>query len=165
MAEGFHAAFWFAGFLGLYLLLAGTVSVTEAGAGAAVASATTGFVLARRQAADRAVALPLPPAHAVLRPLGALLSDTLRVGAVLARALVQPQSGQEARQPFRPGDDTAEEAGRRGLATLLLSLAPNGFVLDVPPAAAAGDGAAVLLHRLAPASRPASPGGDADWPA
>ena len=161
MAEGLRTACWFALSFGLYMLLAGTASATELGAGAAVAAATAGFAFARRRTMERAVALPPPPVRAVLQPLGALAADTVRVGAVLFRALAQPQSGEESRQPFRPGGDAPQEAGRRALATLLLSVAPNGFVLDVPPAAAPRDGDAVLLHRLAPAS----PGGDADWPA
>ena len=92
------------------------------------------------------------------RALIALATDTARVGVVLLRAILRrPQGavGAVVRQPFAGGGETARDAGRRGLVTLLASLAPNGFVLHVP-----GDDDALVLHRLAraPLSR------DQAWP-
>jgi hypothetical protein len=60
------------------------------------------------------------------------------------------------RQPFRQGHDTPQDAGRRGLVTLGISLAPNGYVLSIPDSRNE-----LVLHRLTPAA----PSADRKWPA
>jgi hypothetical protein len=91
-----------------------------------------------------------------------LLTDTVRVGAVLVRTLAGRASNGVARwQAFHPGGRSAVDAGRRALVTVLTSAAPNGFVLDIRPSALPEADHGLLLHRLAPA--PALTG--RDWPA
>ena len=63
--------------------------------------------------------------------------------------------GRTLRQPFRRGGDGPAAAARRALVTLGLSVAPNGYVLEI------GDNQDDLsLHRLSPAL----PRPDPEWP-
>ncbi len=146
------AALAFAAALGGYLLLAGSLTWTEAAAALAVAGAVAGFVAMQTLRQDRPVAAPLPPPRALGAALASLAADTVRVGAALARAVAgRPGDGEARWQAFDPGADSAGDAGRRALVTVLTSLAPNGFVLDIAPSSLPEAGHAMLLHRLAPA--------------
>jgi hypothetical protein len=143
--------------LGCYFLLAGSLAWTEAIAAAPVAVAVAAFVWRQDRLGKRIVALP-PPRRALAAALATLVPDTLRVGAVLARALVErPRGGEAAWQAFRAGGPDAIDAGRRAVVTVLASMAPNGFVLEF---AATGGDHGLLLHRLASAP----PVSGEDWP-
>ena len=146
------------GFAGFYLLLAGSLSRTEliACAGVAVGVAGLATVLHLRQ--ERRLRLSMPPWGAVWRLARAVPLDTTRVGLVLLRTLRRRPEGQLtaiAAQPFLPGSGDAEDAARRALVILGSSLAPNGFVVQLPR-----DAHALCLHRLAAAA----PSRDTRWP-
>ena len=137
--------------LGLYILFAGTVSVTELIAGLVAVTVTAGLLVALRHEPRRSVRAR-PPVRIVLHSTLAVFADSWHVAWVLLRAILR----QVVRQPFRQGGDDAREAGRRGIVVLAASLAPNGYVLHIP-----NKENALVLHRLAPA--PAT--GDREWPA
>jgi len=143
---------------GCYLMLAGNVSWTEGGAGLVVATATGGFVLTRRLQQRRPLALKLPPNRMLVGTLVSLVTDTARVGLAL---LGSRSHGAASWQTFHPNGQNPSDTGRRALVTLLTSLAPNGFVLDLRPSALPEADHGLLLHRLVPAK----PLSDADWPA
>jgi hypothetical protein len=154
----FGAAVWCV-LAACYLLFAGQVSSQEIAAGLVATAPATGFAVLLHRARSRRMRLRAPWFRLVGRPLAALFPDVVRVGLRLLRALWRPPdgaAGMVARQPFRYGDADAGDAGRRGMTTLALSVAPNGYVMNVP----AGDDA-VLMHRLAPAV----PDPDPEWPA
>lgn len=142
-----------------YLLFAGQASVSEMIAGVPAAALATCIALLLRRARSRPLRLRAPWPRVVGRPLASLFPDAVRVGRVLLAALRRRPDGpvgMSSRQPFRHGDDDAADAGRRGLVTLGISLAPNGYVLSIP------DGQDVLLmHRLVPSA----PDSDTEWPA
>ncbi|HWI25579.1 MAG TPA: hypothetical protein VN668_01330 [Stellaceae bacterium] len=138
---------------GLYVVLAGSLETAEL-----VAGVLTGFVavtlsLGLRRAGGRRFRLGAPWLRLVLRTGGAVLSDTTRVGAALARALLAPCQGTVQRQAFAEREPGARGAGRSAFAILLASLAPNGYVIEEQPDH-------LLLHRLVSAR----PSGEADWP-
>ena len=142
---------------GLYLLFAGTVGLTEIGAGLVVVTLATVFTQFLHVGRRRNLRL-VPPIHILWRPLLAVMTDSVRVGGVLLRVLWRRPDGQAgtvARQPFRQGGETAGDAGRRGMTILSASLASNGYVLHIPH----GEDV-MLMHRLA--SVPPSP--DREWP-
>ena len=142
---------------GLYLVLAGSTGVTEIAAGAGATSLATLLIVLVHDKRRRSLVLR-PPPRVLLRSAIALATDSARIGLVLLRAILRRPPGavgSVVRHPFAGGGETARDAGRRGLVTLLASLAPNGFVLHVP-----GGDDGLMLHRLAPA--PLS--GDQDWP-
>lgn len=143
---------------GVYLLLAGQLSGTELLTAGIVAVAFTLLAVVLRLRHDRQVRLPWPPARALLHPLASLLLDSGRVGLMLLRAILRGPagvSGTVSQQPFRRGGRDPRDAGRRALVILGTSLAPNGFVLDLPP-----DEENLLMHRLAPAASSR----DKEWP-
>lgn len=145
--------------LGAYLLLAGAASSTELIAGIPTALAASLFAVLLHHLANRQLTLRAPWLRLLARVARSLVSDSVRVGAVLLHSLWRRPPGavgSQIRQPFRNGDDTPLSAGRRGLVTLGLSLAPNGFVIAMP-----GGEDAILLHRLVPAP----PSDDQIWPA
>jgi hypothetical protein len=141
-----------------YFLFAGQVSTSECSVGLPAAVIATGFAALLHRAQSRRVGLRGPWLRIIARPLADLYPDAIKVGRVLLVTLWrQPKRplGLVIPQPFRHGDDAAGDAGRRGLVTLGMSLAPNGYVLDIP------DGQDVLvMHRLAPAE----PDPDPEWP-
>lgn len=151
------AAVWCVLF-GFYLLCAGTISADEIGAGLVLSTLATAFMGFVQGGRERRLRIA-PPARVLGRPLLGLVTDSVRVGAVLLRAIRHRPDGmlgEVARQPFRQGGETPADAGRRGLVILSASLAPNGYALHIP------DGEDVLvMHRLVPV--PPSP--DRDWPA
>jgi hypothetical protein len=154
----FAIAVWLA-LAGFYLLFVGEVSPTELIAAALATSVATGLgMLLHRSRSRKLLLLRAPWPRLVGRPLAALFPDSVRVGGVLLQALwrrPRGAAGMVMRQPFHPGEASALDAGRRGLVTLGLSLAPNGYVLRIPD-----DRTALLIHRLAPAA----PDANQDWP-
>ena len=73
------AALWIV-FLGLYLLFAAPVSTQELIAGVPSAAAVTGFALLYRRAEERRMDIRTPWLRVMLRALGTLPPDALRVG-------------------------------------------------------------------------------------
>lgn len=145
-------------FFGFYILFAGEASATEIAAGVPAAIAVAGFTVLLHRVAGRPFRLKAPWLRVLAGPLAALLPDAVRVGRVLLRALWRRPPGavgSMVRQPFQKGGEDPASAARRGLVTLGSSLAPNGYVLDIPD----GEGA-LLLHRLA--AVPSDP--DQRWP-
>ncbi len=141
---------------GLYFLFAGQFSPDEAGAAAGTAAVGAICLVLIRAATTRHLSLAAPWHRVLGAPLAQLAPDTWRVGGALVRALAGGgHRGVATWQPFRHGGDDPADAGRRGLVVLAVSLAPNGYVLDLPENAGA-----LLLHRLVPA--PAQP--DRTWP-
>jgi hypothetical protein len=155
------AALWIV-FLGIYLLFAAPVSTSELIAGVPSAAAVTAFALLYRRAEERRLHLPAPRlrilARVILRALAAIPPDILRVGQALLRSLNGPRvahAGIASNQPFRQGNDSAEDAARRAIVVLGTSLAPNGYVLMMPEGSET-----MVLHRLALV--PPKP--DREWP-
>lgn len=143
---------------GLYLVLAGTLSVSEG-----VAAALAGFLAAllsvavRRTGERRFRFRGVPWPRLLVKPAQTLVSDTARVGAVLVRAVLRgpgvhdAPDGATARQNFARGGDDAQDAARRGLVTLAVSLTPNSYVLRIMDARDE-----MRLHRLAERKQSAS---------
>ena len=119
-------------FAAAYGLFAGQLSLTEAMAGVPAAVIVTVYVLVLRRRAERSLRLQAP---------------WLRlVGRVVVRALVRRPDGgvgRLMRQPLLQAGEAAVEAGRRGLVSLAASVAPNGFVVEIPARADA-----MVVHRL-----------------
>lgn len=152
------ACVWVA-FAAAYVLFAGQLSLTEAIAGVPMATAVSAFVEALRRCEQRALRLRAPWLRLLRRALASLAVDAVRVGGVLLRALVHRPAapvGRLARQPFRQGGGAPREAGRRALATLAISVAPNGYRVD-----AGGQGDVMVVHRLVDVP----PAPDREWPA
>ena len=146
------------GFAGFYLLLAGSLGRTELIACACVAAGFAGLATVLHLRQERRLRLPMPSWAVLGRLALAVPLDTARVGLVLLRTLRRRPDGQLtaiAAQPFQPGGGDPEDAARRALVILGSSLAPNGFVVELP-----GDADALCLHRLATAA----PSRDARWP-
>lgn len=152
------ACVWIA-FAAAYVLFAGQLSLTEAAAGVPAAAASTVFVLALRRCEQRGLRLQAPWFRLARSALGSLAGDVVRVGGVLLEALVHPPAapvGRLTRQPFRQGGAAPADAGRRGLASLVISVAPNGFMVDIY-----GHADAMVMHRLVDVP----PVPDHEWPA
>jgi hypothetical protein len=138
---------------GLYLLLAGEVSLSEIVAGVLAGLLATAVSLGLTIAAERQFALRAPWPRLAPRAAWALLRDIARVALALVEAAAGGEGGMIARQPFAGTGGEPVAVGRRALATLFASIAPNGYVTEVTPTA-------LELHRLAPAP----PAADRDWP-
>jgi hypothetical protein len=150
--------------LALYMLFAGSFETHEALAGLGGAVVVTVLAVTARHGDRRAIRLRAPWVRLLLRVLRSLLRDTVRVGAVLLRAIVHPPqrvTGRIARQIFVPGDEAPSDRGRRALVTLAASVAPNGIVLELPRSPMVGEHPVMLLHRLVPDE----PAPDPEWPA
>jgi hypothetical protein len=140
-----------------YALFAGEVSMTEVVAGLIATGIAVSYSVLLHRSRSRALALWAPWPRVVARPIAALAPDAWRVGRVLLRVLWRRPDGSAGmpdRQPFREGEHDPQDAGRRGVATLGLSLAPNGYVLGI-------EAGAIVLHRLVSAA----PSADREWPA
>jgi hypothetical protein len=138
---------------GLYLVLAGEVSLSEIIAGVLAGLLATAVSLGLRAAAERQFVLRAPWPRLAARAGWALMRDIFRVALALAQAAAGGAGGMIARQPFAGAGAEPAAAGRRALATLFASVAPNGYVTEVTPTA-------LELHRVAPAP----PAADREWP-
>ena len=138
---------------GLYLLLAGELSFAEIVAGVLAGLLATAVSLGLRAAGERQFALCAPWPRLAARTGWALLRDIVRVALALAEAAAGGEGGMIDRQPFAGAGAEPAAAGRRALATLFASIAPNGYVTEVTPTA-------LELHRMAPAP----PAADWEWP-
>jgi hypothetical protein len=138
---------------GLYLVLAGEVSLSEIIAGVLAGLLATAVSLGLQAAAERQFALRAPWHRLAAGAAWALMRDIVRVALALAQAAAGGEGGMNARQPFAGAGAEPAAAGRRALATLFASIAPNGYVTEVTPTA-------LELHRVAPAP----PAADREWP-
>jgi multisubunit Na+/H+ antiporter MnhE subunit len=136
---------------GLYLVFAGQVSVSEVVAGVLAGLAAALLSVAVRSKAKRRFRFHGVPWLLLLgRPALVLVTDTARAGGALARAVLHgPEvhgapEGATVRQAFARGGDDAQDAARRGLVTLGVSLTPNSYVLRI-----LDERDEMRLHRLA----------------
>lgn len=136
------AALW-----GLYLGLAGSVSVSELLTGAIVALACMGWAALLRRCSPHRFAATRAHLAPWGRSLGQLLPQALATGCVLWRVLWHGGLvGALRAQRFVPGDGALPEThARRATALLAASLAPSRFIVRLEPAAAQA-----LLHELYP---------------
>ena len=138
--------FWFAALLALWLLLVGAIDDVELVAGicaAAVGAIATAVVRSQGLLGFR---VELRRLRRVWRPLLQVVPDFL----LLMAALVRRRAGTFRTLDFPVGGERAVDAGRRALAVVAPSLAPNRLVVDVDPEA--GD---AVVHDLVPGSAPA----------
>jgi hypothetical protein len=142
-----------AGLTVLYLVLAGQLSISEMTAGLLAGLSATALSLALRAAAEQRLRLHAPWHRLVPRLCLAVLRDVNRVAAALAKAVMAGHVGDIQIQPVAALDDGAAGVGHRALAMLLVSVAPNGYVLE-------SRRAEVALHRLTEAA----PAADRQWP-
>ena len=146
----------YAMFFGAYLLFAGQASTSECLTGVVAAGLATALAAVWRTAGPRRFRTLAPWPRLIGAPLASLAPDAVRVGARLIAAIRRrpaAELGAIQSQPFQPGGDSPEAAARRGLVALAVSLAPNGYMVDI-------DGDSLLLHRL----RPEPPQPDSAWP-
>lgn len=147
-----HVATYAAAFL-VYLVLGGSL-----GGETLVAAAVAGVVaviaaVAIRRVAARPISFSPADAAALLRAIGRLPADTLRVGSVLLRvAATGGVGGRGTVAPFRFGEiDDAGQRGRRATAVVAGSLTPDTIVLHVAP------GRDAICHRLLATPMPDRP--------
>ena len=129
--------------VGCYFLFTGQFSATEWIAGAPAALVAAVFVAMSRHVSRRRLHLEAPWLHLLGEALTALVRDLGRVARVLWHVVFRRPGrpvGRLVRQEFYQGTERPQDAGRRGLVTLSASLAPNAFVIDIPP----GEDALVL---------------------
>jgi hypothetical protein len=138
---------------GLYLVLAGELSPSEIVAGVLAGLLATLVSLGLTAAAERQFSLRAPWYRLSVQTARAVVRDIFRVALALAAAATTGQGGMFARQPFAGTGAEPAAAGRRALATLFASIAPNGYVTEITATA-------LELHRLAPAP----PAADREWP-
>ena len=114
----------------VYLLFAGQVSADEIASAIIVGGAATGWSIAVRHASARRFGFDRAAVVVSCRALLGLPAATFRVGAKLVRAIARPARGHVRPQTFVYGArDRPEDSGRRAIATLAASLAPDSFVL------------------------------------
>jgi multisubunit Na+/H+ antiporter MnhE subunit len=139
----------------LYALFAGSMSISEAVAGAVSVGCAVFYAWLTRRAAPQRFAFR-PAWLGVLPRLGwSLVRDTAAVGVALLASIFLRSEGNLVRQTFAYGDASRESAARRALVILGVSLAPNGYVIRAP-----AEGEFLLVHRLVPARTST----DARWP-
>ncbi len=131
-----------------YLLLIDITDLPEliVGAGAAVLAAS-GLELAREQGIV-GESIRLRWLLRLHRPLLKVPGDIMRVSFMALRAVVQGEApaGEFRAVRFACGDDEALESGRRALAEMFGSLAPNTFVVGIDV-----ERELILAHQLRPA--------------
>jgi len=132
----------------LYIAFAGQTSAAEIIAGSLAGGIAAGFSLLLRAEAGQRFQMRAPWASLAPRLARALLHDT----GLVAGAALAGHRGQVIRQPFAEAGDNMRVAGRRALAILFASVAPNGFVLEFGRNS-------FDIHRLASAP----PAADREW--
>lgn len=139
---------------GIYLVLAGEASTSEVVAAVVAGLAAALLSVAVRRTGERRFRFSgVPWLHVLGKPALNLATDTARVGAALARTVLRgPEAeGATVRQVFAPGGEDAQDAARRGLVTLGVSLTPNSYTLRIMD-----ERDEMRLHRLAPRKPPAN---------
>jgi len=136
---------WFAGLLGLWLLLVGTVEYVERIAGlCAAALGATGAEVVRSQGLLR-FRVEWRWLRLGLKPLLRVVPDFLLV----LSALVRRPRGRFRTIDVPTGGERPVDAGRRAFFVLAPSLPPNRLAVDVDPASGEA-----LVHELVPRSGP-----------
>ncbi len=142
-----------------YMVFAGQISESELLAALPASALAIVFTIAHRDNARRRFAMPAAAVPFALRSAIQILPDTVGVGWALTRVVfagARASRGSVVEQPFRIGAASPQDAARRAVTTLGVSLAPNGYVLRV----FAGD-ESLLIHRLVPVKVET----DTEWPA
>lgn len=113
-----------------YVLFAGQFSPDELVAAAACGLAVSLWWLALRKQAPRVFRFEPRAGSAVFRATASLPAATAKVAARLAVAVASGRGGELAHRPFVHGrEDDPADAGRRAVAVLALSLAPDSFAV------------------------------------
>lgn len=147
---------WFA-VAAAYMVLAGQFSLDELAAAAALGVCGALWHRAVLGAGARRFSVDREALLAIGRAVAGLMSATVEVGTRLASGLVGPVQGRRVERPFTGGrQGNPREAGRRAIAVLATSLAPDAYVLRAPP----GEDT-ILYHAITDHV----PGGDPRWPA
>lgn len=116
-----------------YVLFAGQFSADELVAAAACGLVTALWALSVRRATSLHFRFERAALSAVARAIARLPQATAKSALVLAKTIVGPVQGFYSERPFLHGTKSAPaDAGRRAVALLALSLAPNSFVLRAP---------------------------------
>lgn len=147
------------GSVGLYFLLAGEVSWSEAIACAIVLAVTGPFAVALVRVETVPMRVSWRGWFAILSACRSLVPELWSVGRGLSRAVLRRPEGMQGvvrRVPFRFGALDEDDIGRRAAVVTALSLAPNGFAVEMDHEADE-----LLLHQLV--DTPV--GGDREWPA
>lgn len=120
-----------AAMFGLWLLLVEDFYPSELLAGGAAALIAVVAGLLAVQSEQRFARLLLAETRALAAAPFAVVRDSVIVlgAALLAGIRARPVRSAFREIPFEPGDDSAESAGRRAIATAAHSLAPNTSVL------------------------------------
>lgn len=141
---------------GIYLVLAGQVSGTEAAMAVVGGGLGAAWTRAVRRASPRSYRFEIADGKALWLAVAHLPRATIGVAAAFAGASPSAGPGRGPSRRFvrgRRADPRA--AGRRALAVLAASLAPDSFVLRVPERRDA-----MRLHALTDGA----PEGDERWP-
>ncbi|HET8997940.1 MAG TPA: hypothetical protein VFN42_14820 [Acetobacteraceae bacterium] len=139
---------------GLYVTLSGQGSPDELTAAGLCALAAAALAVTIPRIAERHFAFRgVPWLRLGAGTAASLAGDLVRVGLRLARPAIPP--GSFHRWPFAAGGEGRRDSARRGLVTVVASLAPNTYVVAVLIGRRE-----LLVHRLAPAPPPR----DRDWP-
>jgi hypothetical protein len=112
--------------VGVYLLLAGAVSLTECIAAAITVPATVAFVAAQRRSCGGRLQVA-GPSSTLLRPLMNLLPDTAEVAGALALAILFGRTADRG-AIVRPSETPSDR--RIGIRILSESFTPKCFVLE-----------------------------------
>ena len=140
----------------IYILFAGQFSGDELIAALACGLVASLWSASMRCAAERRFRFEGAAWGAALRALAGVPGAAGKVGGKLLQATISGASGELKRETFihgHPGDPT--DAGRRAVAVLARSLAPDSFVVRTPE----GEDA-MMVHALVNA-----PAGDPRWAA
>jgi hypothetical protein len=126
--------FAFLVFAGLYLLLAGQVSLHE-GAAAVVTGGAAALVWRRvRDVSAHRFTPSRAAAEATLRAVASLPRGYARVAVRLVAALARPEGGAMIAQPFLRGRrESGQDAIRRAVSVLGLSIAPDTIAVRLRP--------------------------------
>jgi hypothetical protein len=120
------------GLAATYLLFAGQVSRNEVIAGLGASLLAAAYAVVAHRTTDAKLRLRLPWLRVIGGVATDLVVDTIGVGATLVR----PRAGDLSRRPL------PVQPGRRAVAILAASVAPNSYVVGT-------DRDAMVMHRLA----------------
>lgn len=113
-----------------YLLFVGQVSADETALALLCGLAATVWCAALSLAAEERIVVPWAGVSALGRAVAKIPSAAIKV----AGSIIRGGPGAIVGQPFLHGrDDDPAEAGRRAVALLAVSLAPDKFALRLPP--------------------------------
>lgn len=160
MLNYFRYLGWWVALIGVYLLLAGTLDLSEIVTGVIMATLTMGLVLAIRAQREGHYKAKLAWLSRFNRLPGQVITDTALVLTALWRRLTlgDDRFGAFHTLPFYPGrEKDPEDAARRALVTGAISLPPNSYVVTLDP-----EKETLLIHQLVPSEPPGQ--GDEAWP-